>query len=40
MLAIEVTASQDEKMDQPEPGLRRQLMSWSPDMMLVRHRMK
>ena len=27
-------------MAHPEPGLRRQVMSWSPDMMLVRHRMK
>src|SRR6202522_4531541 len=40
MSAIEVTASQDESMSHPEPGLRRQLMSWSPDMMLVRHRME
>ena len=40
MPAIEVIASQDESMSQPEPGLRRQVMSWSPDMMLVRHRMK
>jgi hypothetical protein len=40
MSAIEVIASQDESMSQPEPGLRRQVMSWSPDMMLVRHRMK
>ncbi len=40
MSAIEVTASQDESMSHPEPGLRRQLMSWSPGMMLVRHRME
>ena len=40
MPAIEVIASQDESMSHPEPGLRRQVMSWSPDMMLVRHRMK
>jgi quercetin dioxygenase-like cupin family protein len=40
MSAIEVIASQDESMSHPEPGLRRQVMSWSPDMMLVRHRMK
>ena len=40
MSAIEVIASQDESMSNPEPGLRRQVMSWSPDMMLVRHRMK
>ena len=40
MSAIEVIASQDETMSHPEQGLRRQVMSWSPDMMLVRHRMK
>jgi quercetin dioxygenase-like cupin family protein len=40
MSAIEVIASQDESMSHPEPGLQRQVMSWSPDMMLVRHRMK
>jgi quercetin dioxygenase-like cupin family protein len=40
MSAIEVIASQDESMSDPEPGLRRQVMSWSPGMMLVRHRMK
>ena len=40
MSAIEVIPSQNESMSHPEPGLRRQLMSWSPDMMLVRHRMK
>ncbi len=40
MSAIEVIASQDESMSLPEPGLRRQVMSSSPDMMLVRHRMK
>ncbi len=40
MSAIEVTASHDESMSQPEPGLRRQVMAWSPGMMLVRHRMK
>ena len=40
MSAIEVIASQDESMSHPEPGLWRQVMSWSPDMMLVRHRMK
>jgi quercetin dioxygenase-like cupin family protein len=40
MSAIEVIASQDESMSHPEPGLRRQVMSWSPGMMLVRHRMK
>ena len=31
---------QDESMSNPEPGLRRQVMSYSPSMMLVRHRMK
>src|ERR1700730_14371646 len=40
MSAIEVIASQDESMSHPEPGLRRQVMSYSPSMMLVRHRMK
>ncbi len=40
MSAIEVIASQDESMSHPEPGLRRQVMAWSPGMMLVRHRMK
>ena len=40
MSAIELIASQDESMSDPEPGLRRQVMSWSPGMMLVRHRMK
>jgi quercetin dioxygenase-like cupin family protein len=37
--AIPVTASNDEGMSTPEPGLRRQVMSCSPSMMLVRHRM-
>jgi quercetin dioxygenase-like cupin family protein len=37
---IEVIASHDESMSNPEPGLRRQVMSYSPNMMLVRHRMK
>ncbi|MES2393326.1 MAG: cupin domain-containing protein [Acidobacteriota bacterium] len=36
---IEVAASQDEIMSTPEPGLRRQVMSFTPSMMLVRHRM-
>jgi quercetin dioxygenase-like cupin family protein len=39
-MAIEVTPSQDESMSAPEPGLRRQVMSFSPSMMLVRHRME
>ena len=37
---IEVMPSQDESMSTPEPGLQRQVMSYSPSMMLVRHRMK
>jgi quercetin dioxygenase-like cupin family protein len=36
---IEVIASKDEGMSSPEPGLRRQVMSYSPSMMLVRHTM-
>src|ERR1700691_5963937 len=38
-MSIEVTPSQDAGMSVPEPGLRRQVMSYSPSMMLVRHRM-
>lgn len=38
--AIEVIAANDEEMSTPEPGLRRQVMSYSPAMMLVRHTMK
>ena len=37
---IEVTPSQDAGMSTPEPGLRRQVMSYTKDMMLVRHRME
>jgi len=37
---IEVTPSQDATMSTPEPGLRRQVMSYTKDMMLVRHRME
>lgn len=37
---IEVVPSNDAAMSVPEPGLRRQVMSFSPDMMLVRHRME
>jgi quercetin dioxygenase-like cupin family protein len=37
--AIEVVSSQ-ETMSDPEPGLRRQVMSYSPNLMLVRHTMK
>jgi quercetin dioxygenase-like cupin family protein len=39
-MSIEVITSQDGSMSHPEPGLRRQVMSSSPSMMLVRHRMK
>ncbi len=38
--AIDVVPSKDDSMSNPEPGLRRQVMSYSPNMMLVRHRMK
>ena len=38
--AIEVISSNQEEMSTPEPGLRRQVMSYSPTMMLVRHTMK
>jgi quercetin dioxygenase-like cupin family protein len=37
---IHVTPSNDPAMSTPEPGLRRQVMSFSPSMMLVRHRME
>ncbi|HSU19752.1 MAG TPA: cupin domain-containing protein [Acidobacteriaceae bacterium] len=37
---IAVTPSNDATMTTPEDGLRRQVMSYSPSMMLVRHRMK
>jgi quercetin dioxygenase-like cupin family protein len=37
---IEITASQDAAMSTPETGLRRQVMSFTGDMMLVRHRME
>src|ERR1700739_3433088 len=36
--ADEVIKSDDSKMTSPEPGLRRQVMSYSPSMMLVRHK--
>ncbi len=39
-MEIEVIPSQDQSMSNPEPGLRRQVMSYSPSMMLVRHRME
>ncbi len=35
-----ITSSDDTAMSTPEPGLRRQIMSFSPGMMLVRHRME
>jgi len=37
---IDVTASNDSVMTNPEDGLRRQVMSFSHNMMLVRHRMR
>ena len=37
---IDVISSDDGNMTNPEDGLRRQVMSYSPSMMLVRHRMK
>ena len=36
---IEVIPSNQQEMTTPEPGLRRQVMSYSPAMMLVRHTM-
>ena len=36
---IAVTPSKDQGMTSPEPGLKRQVMSFSPAMMLVRHTM-
>lgn len=36
---IPVVSSKNEGMSTPEPGLRRQVMSYSPAMMLVRHTM-
>lgn len=35
--AVLVIPSSEEGMSTPEPGLRRQVMSYSPAMMLVRH---
>lgn len=37
---IHVVPSNDDTMLHPEDGLRRQVMSYSPSMMLVRHRMR
>ena len=39
-IEIDVISSDDGNMTNPEDGLRRQVMSYSPSMMLVRHRMK
>jgi quercetin dioxygenase-like cupin family protein len=36
----EVIQSDDSGMSCPEPGLRRQVMSYSKDLMLVRHKME
>ena len=38
-LEIAVTPSKEQGMTSPEPGLKRQVMSFSPAMMLVRHTM-
>ena len=38
--AIQVIPSSSEAMSTPEPGLRRQVMSYSPAMMMVRHTMQ
>lgn len=38
--ALPVCHSKDEGMGTPEPGLKRQVMSYSPSMMLVRHTME
>lgn len=40
MHPIELTPSNDAIMSTPEPGLRRQVMSYTKDMMLVRHKME
>ncbi len=37
--SIEAVHADDPNMTTPEPGLRRQVMSFTPSMMLVRHRM-
>jgi quercetin dioxygenase-like cupin family protein len=39
MSEIILTPSTPQSMSTPEPGLRRQVMSYSPSMMLVRHTM-
>jgi quercetin dioxygenase-like cupin family protein len=38
--ADEVVQSIDKNMTSPEPGLRRQVMSYSPGIMLVRHKIE
>ena len=38
--ADEVIKSVDSSMTSPEPGLKRQVMSFSPGIMLVRHKME
>lgn len=38
--AIEVSHKSPDGMSTPEPGLQRQVMSYTPSMMLVRHTMK
>ena len=40
MQAITVISSSEEAMSTPKAGLRRQVMSYSPSVMLVRHTMK
>ena len=40
MSQIEVIPSREQGMTSPEPGLSRQVMSFSPAMMLVRHTMQ
>jgi quercetin dioxygenase-like cupin family protein len=38
-MTIELSHPNDAVMTDPEPGLRRQVMSFTPGMMLVRHKM-
>jgi quercetin dioxygenase-like cupin family protein len=38
-MTIELSHPNDAIMTNPEPGLRRQIMSFTPGMMLVRHKM-
>ena len=38
-MTIELSHPNDAIMTNPEPGLRRQVMSFTPSMMLVRHKM-